>query len=373
MLVRLITALGAVALATAIALVVDAEAAGAGLLLLLAVVVAALLGRVPGLAAGVAGALSYSYYFIPPERTLSLGKDDEPLAFAIFVAIAFVVGSLVARSTELRHAAEEREAEAVGNLELVERLRAAEQVAHEAERAAETNQARAAFFAIAGHNLRTPLASVATAADTLLAADAHLTEEDRREMLVTIRDETDRLTRLVARVLELSRLNAGLEPEPEVAELDGLVQSAVRRLGRLPDGLTVELEFAPGADLVWIDITMTEEALVNVLENAVRFAPPDSSIDIVASRSGGDVVLAVSDHGPGIAAEDRERVFDEFYRGERLPGDGGTGLGLSIVRAVIEAQGGSARCTETPGGGATVELRMPSAVERQLPADVGAR
>lgn len=358
----------AVGIATVVAMTLDADAAGAGLLLLLAVVIAALLGRVPGLGAGVAGAMSFSYFFIPPEQTFSVGKDDEPLAFAIFVAIAFVVGTVVSRSTELRHAAEAREAEALTNLELAERLRVAEHAAHEATRAAEADKARAAFFAIAGHNLRTPLTSVATAASTLLAPDARLTDDDRRELLLTIRDETSRLTRLVVRVLELSRLSAGIQPDLEEAELEGIVQAAVRRIGNLPDGVTFELELDDAAELIWVDITMTEEALLNVLENAARFAPPRSAIEITATRSADDVVLSVADHGPGIDIEDRERVFEEFYRGDA----GGTGLGLSIVRAVISAQGGEVRCTETPGGGATIELRLPAA-DRPVPSEEAVR
>jgi two-component system sensor histidine kinase KdpD len=361
--VRILLAIGGVAVTTGLALALDAEVSGAGLLLLLAVVVASLLGRTPGLVAGVAGAISYSYFFIPPERSFSLGKDTEFLALAIYVATAAVVGTLVARSAELRLAAEAREAEAVERLSLVQRLQEAEQEASRARGAAEVNQARAAFFAAAGHNLRTPLTTVATAADALSTADEQLTPAERAELLETLRVETSRLARLVDRVLEVSRVKAGLTPDREVVDIEGLVQVAVRRLGPLLGGRDVDLVVDPDGAEALVDVTLMEEVFLNLLENALRYTPASTPIEIRSQRVGAEVVVRVIDHGPGIPATDRERVFEEFYRGDHDADQGpaGTGLGLAIVRALIDAQGGSVRCLETPGGGATIELRLPAA------------
>jgi K+-sensing histidine kinase KdpD len=360
--VRLLLAIGAVLGATVLALAIDADAAAAGPLLLLGVVVAALLGRWPGVAAGLAGAASYSFFFIPPERTFSLGKDEEPLALAVFLAIALVVGTLVSRATELRHAAEEREAVAIANLELADRIRAAELAAEEARFAAEASRTRAAFFAAAGHNLRTPLTSIATAVDTLATASDHLDDDERRDLMETIRDETARLVRLTARVLELSRLNAGIEPERSTVEVEGLVQAVIRRIGRLDEGRTFQLTVDDRAELVDLDVTMVEEALQNVIENAVRFAPPHTVVEVLVHATDTDVVLAVADHGPGVAVDERTRVFDDFYRGSTPRTEGGTGLGLAIARAVAEAHGGSIACVETRGGGATIEMRFPRSI-----------
>jgi two-component system sensor histidine kinase KdpD len=338
--VRYLGAAVLVAVTTAVAFVITADAAASGLMLMGAVIASALLGRGPGLFAAVAAAFSYSFFFIPPVYRLSMGKGDDLVALVVFVVAAFVIGGLVAQVNEAR----------------------------DARAAAELSQSRAAFFAAAGHNLRTPLASVSASVSALTEADERLDPAERRELLDAIRDETDRLTRLVSKVLELARIRGGgLEVTIAPVDLAGLCQVAVRRLGPLAGQYRFELDVPVDVE-VDLDSVLTEQILLNLLENAVKFAPPGSAVGMVGRVLDGSFELRVVDRGPGIPVHEREKVFEEFYRGDRSSDSSGTGLGLAIARSLTEVQGGTLRCEETPGGGATLVLVFPLGTRQGHPA-----
>lgn len=236
-----------------------------------------------------------------------------------------------------------------------------ERAASDARVESEVNRARAAFFAAAGHNLRTPLASVGAAVSALLDTGDVLDDAERRELLVTIRQETDRLARMVTKVLSQSRIRAGsLVPAPEPVDLGGMVQVSVRRLGPLGADHPMHLDVSTDVGPLWLDVTMLEQILLNLLENAVRFAPRGTEIGVVARLVAGEVELRVIDHGPGVPEAEREAIFEEFHRADPRTDVEGTGLGLAIVRALVSVQGGTVRCEETPGGGATFVVRFPA-------------
>lgn len=225
---------------------------------------------------------------------------------------------------------------------------------------AEVNRARAAFFAAAGHNLRTPLTSVGAAVSTLLDQRDALDASSEQELLEMIRDETSRLSRMVSKVLSQSLVRSSdLVPELEPVDLEGMVQVAVRRLGPTASGHDLVLDVPADLGQLSADVTMLEQILLNLLENAVRFAPPGSPITIAARRVDDDVLLRVVDHGPGVVEADRASIFDEFQRSGTSTESEGAGLGLAIVRAMVDAHGGSTWCEETPGGGATFVVRLP--------------
>jgi two-component system sensor histidine kinase KdpD len=244
----------------------------------------------------------------------------------------------------------------------VDRLRLQEEV-REARLAAEVGRQRAGFLSAVSHNLRTPLTAVKAAASTLLAAWSRLEPEERRELLETISDEAERLERLVRNTLELSRIRAGaLDIEPERVDIADLVQHAVRRLRPIARAHRVRLDVDDDLPPVSLDVAMAEQILLNLLENALRFAPPGSEIVVGAHALSGnpdEIELGVADHGPGVPAEARERIFEEFQSAETRPDRTGTGLGLAIVRALVVAHGGSVRYEDTPGGGATFVCTFP--------------
>lgn len=242
----------------------------------------------------------------------------------------------------------------------VDRLRLQEEV-REARLVAEVGRQRAGFLSAVSHNLRTPLTAVKAAAGTLLASWSRIEPEERRELLETISDEAERLERLVRNTLELSRIRAGaLEIEPERVDVADLVQHAVRRLRPIARAHRVRLDVDEDLPPVSLDVTMAEQILLNLLENALRFAPPGSEI-VVGARACADdeIELRVADHGPGVPPEARRRIFEEFQSAETRPDRSGTGLGLAIVRALVVAHGGSVRYEDTPGGGATFVCTFP--------------
>jgi two-component system sensor histidine kinase KdpD len=241
----------------------------------------------------------------------------------------------------------------------VDRLRLQAEV-RETRMVAEIGRQRAGFLSAVSHNLRTPLTAMKAAAETLLSSWSRIEPEERRELLETISEESERLERLVRNTLELSRIRAGaLEFTPEPADLAGLVQHAVRRLRPISRAHRVRLDIADDLPLLALDITMAEQILLNLLENALRFAPPGSEILVSARAGEGSIELRVSDHGPGVPAEARERIFEEFQSADSRPDRQGTGLGLAIVRALVLAHGGTVRYEETPGGGATFVCTFP--------------
>jgi two-component system sensor histidine kinase KdpD len=242
----------------------------------------------------------------------------------------------------------------------VDRLRLQDEV-REARIVAEIGKQRAGFLSAISHNLRTPLTAVKASADTLLSSWSRLEPEERRELLETISDEAERLERLVRNTLELSRIRAGaLEAHAEPVDIADLVQHAVRRLRPITRAHRVRLDVADDLPAVALDVTMAEQILLNLLENALRFAPPGSEILVGADAPDADHVdVRVVDHGPGVPAEARDRIFEEFQSAETRPDRTGTGLGLAIVRALVLAHGGSVRYEDTPGGGATFVCVFP--------------
>jgi two-component system sensor histidine kinase KdpD len=229
--------------------------------------------------------------------------------------------------------------------------------AQEARVEAETSRLRAALFSSVTHDLRTPLASITASVTSLLEKEPPLREEDRRELLETIRQEAERLNRLVGNLLDLSRMRAGaLTPSKSLTALDEVIEAVVARLEPVLGGHDVRVILREELPEIPVDVVQIDQALTNILENAGRFSPPGTQITVTAARWHGGVQVRIADQGPGIPEPDRERVFDPFVRGENSMG---TGLGLAIARAIVEAHGGVIRVTEAPGGGAAVVIELP--------------
>jgi two-component system, OmpR family, sensor histidine kinase KdpD len=254
------------------------------------------------------------------------------------------------------------EALVAGLAAAVDRLRLATE-AREARIDAQLGRTRAGFLSAVTHNLRTPLASIKAASSTLRAPDLELTPADRVELLDTIHDETERLERLVTNILELSRIRAGgLEVHRQRVDVRDLAQAAIRRLRPLARAHRVRLDVPAELGDINVDVELMEQVFGNLLENALRFAPPGSEILVSARRScdPDGVTVSVADHGPGVPAFERERIFEEFSRVDARPDSSGTGLGLAIVYALVTAHGGRVWCEETAGGGATFIFVIPT-------------
>jgi two-component system sensor histidine kinase KdpD len=251
------------------------------------------------------------------------------------------------------------EALVAGVATALERLRF-ETEAREARVAAEVGATRAAFLSGVSHNLRTPLAAVKAAAATLLAPDAHLEPSEHDELLHMIRDESERLERLVRNTLALSRIKGGVfDIAPAVTDAGELVGVALRRVAPLATQHRLRADVPDDLPPVRVDEAVLENVLLNLLENALRFAPAGTEIVVAAAVAAhGALEVRVVDHGPGVPAEERARIFEEFVQGARRDGEG-SGLGLAIVQSLVHAHGGSVWVEDTPGGGATFVCTVP--------------
>lgn len=251
------------------------------------------------------------------------------------------------------------EALVAGLATAVDRLRLESEM-REARIAAQVGRTRSGFLSAVTHNLRTPLASIKAAASTLRSPRSRLDDADRAELLDTIYDETERLERLVTNILELSRIRAGaLEVHRQQVALADLAQAAVRRLRPLARAHRVRLDIGREVPDVEVDVEMMEQVFGNLLENALRYAPPGSEILVAAACGRDGIEVRVADHGPGVPETEREHIFEEFVRVDARPDSTGTGLGLAIVRSLVTAHGGRVWCEETDGGGATFGFTLP--------------
>ena len=231
----------------------------------------------------------------------------------------------------------------------------------EAEALRRSDAAKTAVLRAVSHDLRSPLTAIGTLGELL--ESAALSEPERRELVGEIRAQAHRLDRLVSNLLDLSRLEAGAaRPAQELWPADGLVARALDALGDPADRVTVSLPDSPA--LVRVDAAQLERALVNLLENAVRYSPEGERVELTVALEGGDVVIRVRDHGPGIPASRRGRIFQPFQRGEDERG--GSGLGLAIARGFVQLNGGRL-WVEPRRGGAELALSLPAAA---TPAEV---
>jgi two-component system sensor histidine kinase KdpD len=236
--------------------------------------------------------------------------------------------------------------------------------------ALEADRMRTALLAAVSHDLRTPLASAKAAVTSLLSAHVRLTQEEQTELLRAADVSLDRLDRLVADLLDMSRLQAGaVSVFPRRIALDELVPLAVDQLG--DPARQVILDVAEDLPAVNADPALLERVIVNLTTNAVRYSPPDRPPRIAAGRLGDRVELRVIDRGPGIAEPDRQRVFAPFQRLGDHDNTSGVGLGLAVARGLTEAMGGSLEPEETPGGGLTMVITLPAAASFAQTAHAG--
>jgi two-component system sensor histidine kinase KdpD len=227
--------------------------------------------------------------------------------------------------------------------------------------AAEGDRVRTALLAAVSHDLRTPLAGAKAAVASLRSPAVAFGEEDRAELLATAEESLDRLTALVANLLDMSRLQAGaLGMSPVSVGLEDVVPRALDELG--PAGRQVKVHIPDDLAAVRADPGLLDRVLVNVIGNALRYSPPTRPPVIAGSAAeNGRVCLRVIDYGPGIPAEDRERVFLPFQRRGDRDNHTGVGLGLALSRGLTEAMGGTLTPEDTPGGGLTMVIALPEA------------
>ena len=238
------------------------------------------------------------------------------------------------------------------------------QLAAEAQQAqvrVETESMRSALLSSVSHDLRTPLASITGTASSLLEGDATYDAPTRRMLLETLCEEAERLSRLVRNLLDMTRLQSGaLRVSKEWHPLEEVIGAALGRMERPLRGRKVVTRVPEDLPLVPIDDVLIEQVFINLLENAVKYTPSGSEIELTARVDDGAVTVGVADRGTGIPPEDQARLFEKFYRG-RSTASHGAGLGLAICRGIVEAHGGRIWAENRPGGGSVFQFTLPLA------------
>ena len=223
----------------------------------------------------------------------------------------------------------------------------------------ETDRLQQALLNSISHNLRTPLASITGALSSLSEDSSRLDERARQDLVETAREEAGRLNRFVGNLLDMTRLEArGMRIHIEPCDVQDAIGAAVAQLGEPGRKRSIAIDAPASLPLVPMDFVLITQTLVNVLDNAVKYSPPEAPITVRAEAHDQVLDIVVTDRGIGIPAGDLDRVFDKFYRGPQT-GVTGSGLGLSICKGFVEAHGGRIRAETQPTGGTLVRLTLP--------------
>jgi two-component system, OmpR family, sensor histidine kinase KdpD len=231
--------------------------------------------------------------------------------------------------------------------------------ARQAELLEATEKLQAALLNSISHDLRTPLVTI-TGALSSLEEGPLLDDEIRRNLIETAREEADRLNRLVGNLLNMTRLEAGaVHVHPEASDVQDLIGSVLEQFGTRLENRQVRIDLADQLPLIPMDFVLIGQVLVNVIDNAVKYSPNNSPIDIRSKVVDSEMEISVADRGVGIPKEDLERVFDKFYRVQRPDNVSGTGLGLSISKGITEVHGGKIWAENRARGGTVIKMRLP--------------
>jgi two-component system sensor histidine kinase KdpD len=305
-----------------------------------------------GLLTALVSAAAFNWFHLPPVGALDISADHDLVALAVFVIVAVASGALAELARTRAAEAERRREEAdraLAELEELSRERDRMQAeAIEAGALRRSDELKTSLLRSVSHDLRTPLTSIIAAGAALDSPSA--SAEERHELSEAVVEQGQRLSRLVENLLDVSRLQTGhAEPRREPVDLPGLLEAARHSLGAR--GEPVRLELDAELPALSADPTQLERAFANLLENAVVHG--EGQQVMVRSRVVGPrVVVRVVDRGPGIAENERERIFEPFYRaGGQV--SGGSGLGLAIARGFVEANGGEIAVESLPGQGSS--------------------
>jgi K+-sensing histidine kinase KdpD len=342
-------------------------AVSTGVVYLLAVLlVSTWFGMWVGLATAVGSALAFNWFHLPPTGRLTISDPENVVALCVFLAAAAIVSTLaeLARSRALE--AEQRSREADERLAAYREAQAERDALQrevvETQALRRSDDLKTALLRAVSHDLRSPLTAIGAAGEAL--ASSHLTAAERQELAAAVVGEASRMSRLVDKLLDLSRLQGGAaEPRAEWCSVEEVLRVAI---DETPHAAGWSVGIDPELPLIRADAAQLERAFANLLENAARHGG-EHPVAVRARAVGHRVLVRVVDRGPGIAESERERIFEPFYRGAD-DDHTGSGLGLAVVRGFVEANGGRVWAESLPGQGATFVVELPMAGDAAEPA-----
>lgn len=281
--------------------------------------------------------LAINWFFVSPRYTLVVQSPTEWITLCMFLFTAVVTGQLVA----MRDALLKAQADAAA--------------------LAEADRLKTALLSMVSHDFRSPLTAIKASVSTLLSEGRPFDPETQKSLYQTIDQESDRLNRLIGNILDLSRLEAGawqpkLEGTP-ISELIGMVLDHFNE--ELNKRITVKID--ANLSEVSIDSVQMIQVAKNLVENALKYSPPDSIVEIVARKEGSNAVIEVLDRGRGLSSEDMSHIFEPFYRGVGLQESSvpGLGIGLAVCRGLVQANGGILTACNREGSGSVFTITLP--------------
>lgn len=311
--------------------------------------------------------LSVAQWVFDHGQLAGQGTDTLPGANAVFlpmVGFHGVIGVLALRAANLRRVFLPEQRRLLDTFlnqvtQTIERVRLVE-TAQLAQMRMESETLRTSLLSAISHDLRSPLASIVGAASTLVADDAQLQSQDRQELSRAIYDEAQRLSNLANNILDMARLDAGQTPlNRQWYPLDEIIGGALLRLHARLEGRYIHHKLPEGLCLVRLDAVLIEQVMVNLLDNASKYTPSGTPIDLTAELTTHTLKITVADRGAGIPEGEEHKLFDKFYRLQREGTQSGVGLGLSICKAIINAHGGVIGANNREGGGAEFYFMLP--------------
>ena len=315
--------------------------------LLAVVVVAWRYSRGPTILATLLGVAAFDFLFVPPQGAFSVDDAQYLLTFAIMLAVGLLISAL--RESVRRQAA------AQAKLEMQ----------------AETERIRSALLASISHDLRTPLAVMSGASSTLAERGERMGAEERAALARSVFDQARDMSERVAKLLDMTRLEAGaIELERDWDSLADIAGAVLRRLADRTAAHRVVVDLPDDLPLLRVDATLIEQVLANLLDNAVRHTPAGTVVQLRARCADREVVVSVEDFGPGLPDQDIERLFDKFHRAAAEGSTAGMGLGLSICRAIVALHGGRLWAERIAGGGLAFRFTLPAEPAPAVPAEL---
>jgi two-component system, OmpR family, sensor histidine kinase KdpD len=298
--------------------------------LLAVVIVAIRWGQGPAIVTSILSVLAFDFFLVPPYLTLNVHDFEYLFTFAAFLAVGLIVSTLTSKV----------------RAQIIQR---------------QTEKLHTALLSSISHDLKTPLVSITGTLSALLDSKSKLDVQQKQELLETAREESERLNRIVNNLLDMTRTESGvLRISKKPCDLRDFIGACLEQLREKIGGRKMEISIPKDMPEVAVDFQYMLKAFVNVIDNALKYSPDGSPIEIEASCIGGKALVSVRDHGYGIPKEDLGRIFDKFYRVERAQNVTGTGLGLSISKNIIEAHGGRISAENIPGKGAAFIIEFPA-------------
>lgn len=310
--------------------------------------VSARCSRGPAIANAILSVVSFHFFSLPPFDSFRIEDPTYVVTLCGLLSVSLVTTTL---TMKIRNQAAEA-------LKREEQTKELYRLREKAEMEVQKERTRNSLLSAVSHDLKTPLASIYGAATSLLEEEGRLDPVERRDLAESIYAEAERLNRVLTNLLEMTRLDSGRKLTRGWFPLEEILGAALTRLERSLRGRAVGTDIPGNLPLLWVDDVLLEQVFINLLENIVKYTPPETPIGISAWKNNGRIEVTVEDRGPGFASGDEAHVFEKFFRG-KITGVRGVGLGLAICKAIIERHEGTITAANGPSGGARIQFTLP--------------